>query len=161
MLSGHRLLEWEPFSRIKGIAKSFVKIHLVRVMNDCASRSWERRYLLGWACLGRAALVSAGPQAGLGWWSLEFLGSPAMVPCCIWKGSLFTGWRDVYREGFRKLSGEGKAAGPVSERTAPSNPGDLGSGNRGVASSRHSCWTKLTLHSSGNQASDLSRITWS
>ena len=39
MLSGHRLLEWEPFSRIKGIAKSFVKIHLVRVMNDCASRS--------------------------------------------------------------------------------------------------------------------------
>ena len=47
--------------------------------------------------------MSAGPQAGLGWWSLEFLGSPAMVPCCIWKGSLFTGWRDVYREGFRKL----------------------------------------------------------
>ena len=53
-----------------------------------------------------------------------------MVPCCIWKGSLFTGWRDVYREGFRKLSGEGKAAGPVSERIAPSDPGNLGSGNR-------------------------------
>ena len=39
MLSGHRLLEWELFSRIEGIAKSFVKIHLVRVMNDYASRS--------------------------------------------------------------------------------------------------------------------------
>lgn len=72
--------------------------------------------------MGRAALVSAGPQAGLGWWSLEFLGSPARVPCCVWKGCLFTGWRDAYREGFRKLSGEGKAAGPVSERIAPSRP---------------------------------------
>lgn len=29
---------------------------------------------------------------------------------------------DVYREGFRKLSGEGRAAGTVSERTAPGRP---------------------------------------
>lgn len=40
-----------------------------------------------------------------------------------------------------------------------SDPGDLGSGNRGVASSRHSCWMKLTLHSSGKKASDLSSLS--